>query len=621
MYIIKILLLLVCFSPFLVYGQIQQPKLPSIPKATQTLYIAQNGTDTNPGTALLPKRTFNNAVSTFEFLDDDGNGNTYCEIILLEGDYYLTNSNRMTQSVTKWRTPKQGGGFLKKNISLFGDGLVTIYGDSLPSNSILVLLAGSGISVRNLTIKNGTNSALILDGSEISHHSDVYIDNVTTTNVTGFGILIRGYDNIHIQNCTVTQTCKENEFEKNNNCQWASGLRTTSCSNVLINNCTVSENWGEGINISYTNTVVVKDNIVKDNYSANVYLHSASNAIISHNRIKIENPQFWRYCYGAKGTAASIGIANELTCENACFFTNANFNGNCGDKRACCRYTDYNNPILQDVSYKQIDSIYVFNNIVQGSGVSIWDAFSGLLNLSYINNVNIENNTFIGIEGTDSVNKGVIEFVLNTPFIYCNNVLFRNNIISYDVNRAKSTSAKLYVPSGICKGDWKQKISFFSNRWTKTPIVSGVSFSNDSEEPTLPISVDFTNLTSISPSQNRQQLVQVGQTVPYITDDFFHKPRNGLSNIGAIEIDPISSVQESNKSEFEIRSNHSSKSLNIFLSDKLFGKSIELYNSMGQLLYTTVISQTTIEINALNNIPSGIYFIRIGNHSQPIIWY
>jgi len=595
------------------------PQDPVLFPITQRLYISPNGNDSAVGSAMFPKRTFNNAVANFAFRDDDKFGNTYCEIVLLEGIYNLKNSERMTQTVDQWRTSTPNG-MLKKNISLRGEGEVVIKGDSLPDKSILVLLMGSGISVKNLRIENGTNSALIIDGSEITHHSDVVIDNVVTKNVSQFGILVKGYDRVLVQNSTVQQTCKGNEFEVNNLCQWASGLRTTSCSNVQIIGCTVEENWGEGINLSYTTTAVVKDNNVKDNYSANIYLHSASNTIVSHNRVEIENPIFWRYCYGAKGTAASIGIANELTCENACFFPTVNYNSSCGDKLHCCAYTDYDNPILKHVGYKQIDSIYVNNNIIQGSGISIWDAFSGLLNFGYINNVFVENNTFVGIEGTDSVRKGVIEFNLNTPFAYSNSIVFRNNIVSYDENRPNSASARMYAPIGNCNGDWKDKLAFLSNLWKKTPLIDGISFLLDKEESLLPISIDFADYTTWTPTLTNLPLVTSGVPIPYITDDFFHKPRKASSNVGAIEFANQTSINETPSNILGVIIDCSNNVLSIKLPTVLLGKSAEIYSSIGTLVTKDVVLSTTMELQ-MNGSPKGVYFLRIDEKSIPfILW-
>lgn len=595
------------------------PQNPRLFPITQRLYISPIGNDSADGSIAFPKRTFNNAVASFTFRDDDKFGNTYCEIVLLEGMYFLKNTERMTQTVEQWRKSTPNG-MLKKNVSLRGEGEVVIKGDSLPPRSILVMLMGSGISVKNLRIENGTNSALILDGSEITFHTDAVIENVVTKNVSAFGILVKGYDRVLVKNSTVQQTCKENEFEKNNTCQWASGLRTTSCSNVQIIGCTVEENWGEGINLSYTTTAIVKDNKVKDNYSANIYLHSASNTIVSHNRVEIENPIFWRYCYGAKGTAASIGIANELTCDNACFFPSVNYNSSCGDKLHCCAYTDYDNPILKHVGYKQIDSIYVFNNIIQGSGISIWDAFSGLLNFAYINNVFVENNTFVGIEGTDSVRKGVIEFNLNTPFVYSNSIVFRNNILSFDENRPNSASARMYVPIGNCNGDWKDKLTFSSNLWKKSPSIEGISFQADKEETSLPINVDFTDYTAWTPTLTNLPLVSSGVPIPYITDDFFHKPRNISSNVGAIEFVHPTSTFESPLHNEDVMLEYSNEVVTIKLPNSLIGKTAEIYSSIGSLVTKELVSSSTMGLQMIGS-PRGVYFLRIGEKSIPfILW-
>ncbi len=242
------------------------------------------------------------------------------------------------------------------------------------------------------------------------------------------------------------------------------------------------------------------------------------------------------------------------------------------------------------------------------------------MNFGYINNVFVENNTFVGIEGTDSVKKGVIEFNLNTPFVYSNSIVFRNNIVSYDENRANSSTARMYVPTGNCNGDWKNKLSFTSNLWKKTPSIDGISFLLDKEESLLPVSIDFTDYTAWTPTLSNIPLVNSGVPIPYITDDFFHKPRNASSNVGAIEFIHPTSTNETPIHNDGVMVECSNEVLSIKVPTTFIGKTAEIYSYIGTLVNKELVSSTTMKLSMFGS-PKGVYFLRIDEKSIPfILW-
>ena len=593
------------FYTVMALAQLPIVSSPVIPSPTEAIYLDPNGNDLNLGTSASPKKTFAAALSALSFgqVGVQG-GHSYVEVVYKSGDYYPTGSNSYVQNLSDWR--KQiGGVYVYKNVSIRGIGTVVLHGDSLNAGSQMIYLTGSGISVRNIKVKNSKLHGVAVVGSNISHHSNLIIDSVHVDGAVDNGIWVTGYDRLIVRNSSTINTCTRN-YKGIGSCNWASALRVENSRDALIEHNKVFFNWGEGINTSYVRNVKVQDNEAHDNYSINIYCHSSSNAVYAYNLVYNVDSTYWRYCHNLGGVAGTgISCANELSCTNACFgYTNS-----CGSLNSCCAELDYDHLLYQSVPYVQTDSVFIFNNVVLNAGISIWDNFSGYNNYANISNYFISHNTVIGVAGNPAILKPLINISMGTPFVRYSNVNFQNNIFSTDTNNAKIVSLNTYVPSGICSSTWQSETRFSSNLWNKNPTNAGLNFSQEFQNSILSQNVSFNDLTTIIPSSSNSSFVQTSSPLSYIQDDYYHNSRKSATNLGAIEQGSVgSNLMRENEplliypipAIHQVYFNKNLVNTSLFIRD-LQGKNwLELEGFSGNVL-------------DVSNLPPGIYFLKIQN--------
>ncbi len=598
--LIIFLLLLPCF---IALAQLPKVIIPDIPVPSHIIYIDFNGNDSNSGTFDAPKKTFNAAMQALPFGSAGINGgNTYAEIIFKSGDYYPKGNSGFVQNTSDWRK-LENGILLYRNISMRGIGKVTLHGDSLTAGSQLLYLSGSGISVKNLNIANSKLHGVAIIGSNISHHKNVVIDSVRVDGAIDNGVWITGYDNVIVQHTSITNTCLRN-YQGIGSCNWASALRVENSRHATLRNNDVFGNWGEGLNTSYVRNLNVHDNVLHDNYSVNLYCHSSSNAIYSHNLIYNIDSTFWRYCGGSAGRSGTgISLANELSCTNACFF----YGNICGSVQSCCAELDYDHLIFQNVPYYQMDSVFIFNNVVLDAGIDTWDSFSGFNNYSNISNVFVRHNTIIGMSGDAKILKPAVSFNLQTPFINYKNFNFTNNIVSSDFSNEKIVNLLANTPNGLCNSAWATQTKMGYNLWNKKPKVSGLNLDTESEAGDLPYNISFSNLNPLVPGMNNKSLIYKVSVPNYIKDDFYHKPRVGKTNAGAIELDDLSADYDLKVSTPFIYPNPASNQL--FFNESLVNAGISIQDMQGHIVKS--ISGFNGNFIDISGLGEGLYILNL----------
>ncbi|MFZ1582413.1 MAG: T9SS type A sorting domain-containing protein, partial [Saprospiraceae bacterium] len=119
-------------------------------------------------------------------------------------------------------------------------------------------------------------------------------------------------------------------------------------------------------------------------------------------------------------------------------------------------------------------------------------------------------------------------------------------------------------------------------------------------------------LTPITPSNSNLTLVSTTPLLNYITDDFFHTPRNNNTNIGAIENSSITSTSDIKINNIIIGPNPAKDK--IYFNEKIMAKSIIVYDVHGnQLILINDFSDDSIDISKLK---SGIYFLIIIDNNK-----
>lgn len=615
-----LLLILSCQSISLAQN-IPLIQAPTIIPPTFSIYVSPSGSDANSGTSNSPKKTFSAAFNAIN-IAGQGVPQFYTEIVLLPGHYFPTQSNNFVQDINRWRRGINPN-YEYNNLHIRGIGQVVIHGDSLPAGIPLLQLMGNGISVQKLRFTNGKSDGIRIIGSAINPHHDLLLDSIQVDSCAGFGCWIEGYSNVEIRGSHFIHNCEVNEFENPAaNCQWPSGLRVHRSSHINIHHCNVAYNWGEGLNTSLDNYANIHDNIVHDNYSCNIYDHSTSNAIYAYNYIYNNDSIFFRNCLNGAGLAAAgISLTNELTCTNGCFL----YTNSCGSRYTCCAETDYDHPIPQSINHLQIDSVFIFNNLVANANLSVWDAFSGFGNYGYLANIYIAHNTILNTLGANTTTQGPLKISLGTPYVYIDNIQIVGNIISVDTSIAVNNNLIAVTNPSICSNNWSTALHFNKNIWTLKPSVAAFNFNNDTSLfiPLLTIAPDYANMLfgNFCPSDKGVQTVMCGNInldwrtsnlFSFITDDFQHNPRHSNDcNVGALERMECLATDLLSAEQFRVYPNPISVG-EVTVETGSAINEIVIFNLNGILLkkISPTLVDRKVKLN-LDNASPGVYLVKV----------
>ena len=241
-----------------------------------TYYVSPTGSDTNPGTASAPFKTFAKANSV---LTAGSSLNIYA------GTY--TEQLKISKSGTgsAWITVKPMSG--------------TVVIDMKSAATFGLNLAASYVAVSGLEIKNSGDICVNLVGNNLT------IDGLVVHECASHGINTNNSSQVKILNSRVYRTVLSNA-SRSISSGWGSGIKVRVSDNVLIQGNIVYNNYGEGMGTRGTN-VTIRANTVYDNFSVNIYTNS-ENALIERNFV---------YCTPNSGyerdglPAIGIGMAEE----------------------------------------------------------------------------------------------------------------------------------------------------------------------------------------------------------------------------------------------------------------------------------------------------------------------
>ncbi|HEX9386712.1 MAG TPA: right-handed parallel beta-helix repeat-containing protein [Anaerolineales bacterium] len=239
-------------------------------------YVSPAGSDSNPGTASAPFKTFAKANS---LLTAGSTLNIYA------GTY--TEQLKISKSGTSsaWITVKPLGGTVvidMRNAATFG-----------------ISLAASYVTVSSLEIRNSGDICVNIVGSNLT------VDGLVVHECASHGINANNSSQVKILNSRVYRTVLSNA-SRSVSSGWGSGIKVRVSDNVLVQGNIVYNNYGEGMGTRGTN-VTIRANTVYDNFSVNIYTNS-ENALIERNFV---------YCTPNSGyerdglPATGIGMAEE----------------------------------------------------------------------------------------------------------------------------------------------------------------------------------------------------------------------------------------------------------------------------------------------------------------------
>ena len=248
--------------------------IPIVHKAQLSGYfVSPDGSDTNPGSFLLPWRTIGKVAMEVEAGDMVYiRGGTYHESVTFTASGTL--SNPITIAAYPGEYPVVDGEY---SIPGYWGTLLFIMGDY----NIL-----SGIEVRN----SAYMGVIVYGNYDIA--SNMYVHHCKEN-----GILITHGQHSTVESSRVWRNVLSNEYGVGNG--WSSGLSAArnGVSYAIIRHNTVWENWGEGISSYEADHITLEDNISHDNFSANVYISDSTNIIFTRNFVFM-NPNSYIYGYG-----------------------------------------------------------------------------------------------------------------------------------------------------------------------------------------------------------------------------------------------------------------------------------------------------------------------------------
>lgn len=221
--------------------------------AGNVYYVSPTGSDTNPGTAAAPFKTFAKAISQ---LNAGDTLNVYAGVY--NEQLKITKSGTSTSGITI-----QG---------LSGKIIIDMKGASAAGLDV----RGSYVTVSNLIVRNSREICVNLTGSNIT------VNALVVHECGSHGIQANNASNINILNNGVFRTVLSNEARTASG-GWGSAIKVRESTNVLIQGNIVYNNYGEGIGTRGTN-VTIRANTVYDNFSVNIYTNS-ENALIERNLV------------------------------------------------------------------------------------------------------------------------------------------------------------------------------------------------------------------------------------------------------------------------------------------------------------------------------------------------
>lgn len=383
-----------------------------------------------------------------------------------------------------------------------------------PASNHLLHLLGNHIYVRNLKLKYGNNAGVLVTRSNDRIH-DVLIENVEVDSVKNFGILILEVDRAEVRYCVSRNAARLNEEDLPPNCQWPSGIKFLGCTHATIHHSEISCTRGEGLNFHNTLYGRAYQNILRDN-PTRFYCDNSARLLIHQNYLYNTpgNYQCWKTC--PQDDPKEAGRAFIIANEGACIKGHLPVFNDC-----------YTTCFAPNGSFSNVDSIYIFNKLIQNAGhcIDFWQRNLKVIGVNCIRNVFVWHNTFIGTLQKDNHKTSIISFFfpdyqLPTTYGALRNVRILNNLFAFDPSRNNPLSEvfNIFIP------DYEKDYLIASNLWSEIPPFSTKFLTDNVKRPGLPF-----NLNLLSDTTLHQIIPKImADTSNVLNADFYYPVLNPL---------------------------------------------------------------------------------------------
>jgi Right handed beta helix region/FG-GAP-like repeat len=269
---------------------------------SQTIYVATNGNDSNPGTLDRPLLSIQRAIRTLPV----GQGGS---ILIRGGDYVLDRPIRISDN--EGGTPTD-----RLVIRNYGDEKVKLNGSKLAGQKLgaFIISSAQHIDIRGLDIAGSYTGISVVGNAEDVQILDNIVHDTEFTGIAGYGAELGSVKNIRVDGNTVYRTNLFNESRPVEQAGgWGMGITFSRTTGGSITNNTVYNNYGEGIGFTLANGAVASNNVVYDNFSVEMYMDQATNSTFENNFVfNTGNREYYRrYNNGNEAAATGIQLANE----------------------------------------------------------------------------------------------------------------------------------------------------------------------------------------------------------------------------------------------------------------------------------------------------------------------
>ncbi|MFM2430657.1 MAG: hypothetical protein RLZZ511_1870 [Cyanobacteriota bacterium] len=273
---------------------------------SQTLYVAPNGSDSNPGTLDRPFASIQSALRALP----EGNGGN---VLVRGGTYQLEDTIAIYGN-------RGGTASSRLSIRNYNNEKVSLNASSLAESASSAILLGwtEYVDIQGLEIYGADTGIVMLGNSREISLRDNTVRDIQRAGIAAYSAVQGDIRNIFIDGNTVYRT---NLFNRDRPAiqpgGWGSGIVFSRTQGGAITNNTVFENYGEGIAVTLSDGAVTRGNTIYDNYSVQLYIDHASASIFESNFIyNTGNIEFYRRFEFETGVeeraAAGIQLANEF---------------------------------------------------------------------------------------------------------------------------------------------------------------------------------------------------------------------------------------------------------------------------------------------------------------------